>query len=67
MKVATPWVKSFLVIGLNTGMRKGEIYNLQWKNIDLKRRQIEVKSEGDFETKTRLFRHIDRTPGFRSI
>jgi integrase len=41
--VAAPHLKPILVIALNTGMRKGEILNLKWEDIDFKRRIIFVK------------------------
>lgn len=35
-------VKDFIVFGLNTGMRKGEILSLEWKNVFLNQRTILV-------------------------
>ena len=54
----TPWLKPFLVIALNTGMRKGEILNLKWQNIDFERKQILVQSSEHFNTKNYDFRAI---------
>jgi excisionase family DNA binding protein len=35
-------VKDFIVFGLNTGMRMGEILSLEWKNVSLEKRAILV-------------------------
>ncbi len=35
-------VRDFIVIGLNTGMRKSEILSLEWKNVSLEKRVILV-------------------------
>jgi excisionase family DNA binding protein len=36
------YLRSILVIGLNTGARLGEILRLEWRNIDLKARKINL-------------------------
>ena len=44
----TPWsshLPLFLVIALNTGMRKMEILSLKWENVNFKKRYIEVTRE----------------------
>ena len=55
MQNSTKWLQMFIIIGLGTGMRSGEILNLQLENIDLFRKLVYVKSdkEGGFMTKTR--------------
>jgi len=35
-------LKPIILVAVNTGMRKGEIFNLQWSHVDLKSRLIEV-------------------------
>ncbi len=37
---------------LNTGMRKGELINLQWADIDLVRRKIKIRRKEDWHPKT---------------
>jgi integrase len=42
------WFRSFLMVALHTGMRKGEILNLKWQEIDFKRKVVTVvKSKND--------------------
>jgi len=36
------WLKSFLVLALHTGMRKGEILNLSWTDVDFQRRIVTI-------------------------
>jgi len=38
------WVKYFILIAINTGMRRGEILRLQWKHIDKNRRLALVEA-----------------------
>jgi len=41
-----------------TGMRQGELINLEWDDIDLKRKVIKVRSKTDFKTKSKREREI---------
>lgn len=36
------WIKDVVLMALHTGMRKGEIQNLKWSNIDFKKKIIHV-------------------------
>ena len=45
------WLRDVVIFAALTGMRKGEIINLQWKDVDLKRRLITVQSNDNFTTK----------------
>ncbi|MBN1273888.1 MAG: tyrosine-type recombinase/integrase [Candidatus Aminicenantes bacterium] len=46
-------LKPILIVALNTGMRRGEILNLKWNQVDLKRKTIRVE-----ETKSGKMRFI---------
>ena len=43
LEAAAKDLKPILVIALNTGMRRGEILNMRWDQIDLERNQIHVE------------------------
>jgi len=46
MAVCSPWLREIIVFALHTGMRQGEILNLQWQDIDFARRTLVImKSE----------------------
>lgn len=47
-----PLMRNIILFGLYTGCRMKEITNLQWKDIDLKDRIIQIRNKEDFNTKT---------------
>jgi len=51
---AAPHLRDIIICGLETGMRRGEMFNLQWRDVDLERRLITVR-----KTKTGKVRRID--------
>ncbi|MCB9250712.1 MAG: site-specific integrase [Ignavibacteriales bacterium] len=51
------WVNYFTFI-LNTGLRKGEINNLTWENVNINEREIIIASNKDWKTKNRKSRRI---------
>ena len=56
-------LRAFLIVCLNTGMRAGEIFKLQWNQVDLKARRIRVE-----HTKSGRMRYIDiNTPLFEAL
>ena len=56
--VKESFLKDFYITAFNTGMRAGELCNLQWNAIDLTERIITVKNTDDFTTKSKKERII---------
>ncbi len=46
------WLRSLLIVALHTGMRRGEILNLTWKDIDFVSRAIRVLKSKNGEKRT---------------
>jgi len=46
------YLKPILVVALTTGMRRGEILNLRWKQVDMKKRQIRVEETKSGKNRT---------------
>ena len=46
------WFKELVAFAALSGMRRGEILNLRWENVDLPNRLIRVQSDASFSTKT---------------
>ena len=42
LAVSPTWLQEFIVFALHTGMRRGEILNLHWSNVDLARRTLTI-------------------------
>lgn len=45
------WLRELVVFAVLTGMRRGEILNLRWQNIDLARKVIFIETDASFKTK----------------
>jgi integrase len=52
------WLRVFLGLALNTGMRREEMRTMEWVNIDFNRAQITIATDGTFTTKNRRNRTI---------
>lgn len=46
------WFKSIVIFAACTGMRRGEIVNVRWKDIDLVQKVVRVHSSSTFRTKS---------------
>ena len=45
------WLKEIIIFATLTGLRRGEIVNLHWSDVDLQRKTITVQSSPTFKTK----------------
>src|SRR5690606_31096443 len=49
-----PYIQDFIVLAINTGMRRGEILGLEWSRVDLGRRLVYLQPDdaksGTFQT-----------------
>ena len=51
----TDYVTPLVLLALSTGLRRGELLQLRWRDLDLQRRMLTVRGEG---AKTRQTRHV---------
>ena len=47
-----------VIFAANTGVRIGELINIEWQDIDFERRVIRIRNKKDFTTKSKLERSI---------
>ena len=45
------WLKEIMVVAFGTGLRRGELLNLQWRDVDLENERLFVRHRGDFKPK----------------
>jgi len=49
--VKEPWFKDLVIVAVSTGLRRGELLNLKWQDVDLGRRLLHIHSTDSFKTK----------------
>ena len=47
-----PHLRTIVIVALNTGMRRGEIFNLKWGDVDLDRGQLTIRDSKNGESRT---------------
>jgi site-specific recombinase XerD len=55
---ANDYVRPFIEVALYTGMRKSELLNLEWADIDMEGKVVKVKNKEEHHTKTYEERYI---------
>lgn len=46
------WLRDAIVIALATGLRRGELLNLRWADVDLTEKRLHVRNRDGFQTKS---------------
>jgi integrase len=62
--IAEPPLKHVILMALNTGMRKAEIHNLEWVNVNLEHNFIMVTAQ---EAKNKKIRRIPINKSLREL
>lgn len=62
-----PHIYPLLVTALHTGMRKSELFNLKWTDMDFGHNVITVQSKDDWHTKNYRSRVLALTPKLREV
>ncbi len=57
-RIQGTYLHDFVLVGIYTGMRKSELINLEYDDIDMERKLIYVKNKGDFLVKSRKERAV---------
>ncbi len=52
LEEADDWLRPIFCAFLNTGMRKSELENLEWNDVDFSRRKIKIVAKDDWSPKT---------------
>jgi integrase len=56
--ITKPWLREFVIVALNTGMRRGELLSLRWIDVDVVARMARITNRVDFTTKSGEERNI---------
>jgi integrase len=54
LAAASPWLQRLIVGALETAMRRGELLNLRWQDVDLTRGELKVRAETSKSRRTRI-------------
>jgi site-specific recombinase XerD len=65
VKVCASHIKTFLILALNTGMRRGELFSLEWRDVDANKGQNGIITLRD--TKNNETRHIPMNNRVREV
>jgi integrase len=52
------WLKNIVILAVNTGMRRNELINLRWKDVDVSKKYLIVRNTNSFTIKNRTERVI---------
>jgi integrase len=66
-QIDAKWMKYLVRMAISTGMRRGEIINLRWKNVDELNSVIHIVESEDFKPKFNKSRDIPMNKGIRLL
>jgi integrase len=52
------WLRDMILVGVGTGLRRGELLNLRWADVDFTERRLHVRHRDGFQTKGKRERTI---------
>jgi integrase len=52
------WLRDMILVAVGTGLRRGELLNLRWQDVDFDARKLHVRHRDDFQTKGKSERTI---------
>ena len=52
------WLREVVVFAVNTGVRIGELVNVEWKDVDFDNREVRIRNKQDFMTKSKKERPL---------
>lgn len=61
LRAADDQLRPVVMILLHTGIRRSELWNLRWRDVDIPKRRITIKAHGAFKTKSGKLRSIPVT------
>ncbi len=61
------YIYPLIVTALHTGMRKSELFNLKWSDVDFEHRTITVQSKDDWHTTNYRSRVLALTPRLHNV
>lgn len=63
----TTYLYALVVCALHTGMRKAELFNLRWQDVDFEACAITIGSTDEWQTKNRRYRTVEMTETLREV
>jgi integrase len=56
--ISPSWLENIVILALNTGMRRNELINLQWADININKKYLVIRNTESFTTKSKAERII---------
>lgn len=67
IQIKEPWLRPIIEFAVLTGLRRGEILNLQWKDVDLEGGYITIQSSEEYRVKNGKVRQLPLNQGAKDI